>query len=889
LKGDTIIGRFLNSAELYSDDIAFAYFDGSWKTVTYRDFLKCTEGIASHLMKTGIKNGDRVAILSENRFEWCVSYLGILMAGGVAVPIDAQLGPDEVGNLLLDSRAVFLFQSEKTAENVRVTVKTMNLDSDEFREECGIAGDTSQRLRPSPFGEDRKKISEEDLASILYTSGTTGNPKGVMLSHRNFCSDAEAAISAGIVTRGDNVLSILPLHHTYSFMCTFLVPVFLGATITYPLGMKGPELISTMKDRGVTILIAVPQILELMRNGILRRFQETPAAVAFSLRALLNLCGRLRGLTGLNLGKWAFGSVRRAFGARFRFFACGGARLDPSVMKDLEALGFTVLEGYGLTETSPIVTFNPLAKRKPGSAGKPLPSVEIKIVSPSEAGEGEIAIRGPMVMRGYYRNPVSTAEVVRDGWFMSGDLGYLDGENYLFITGRVKEVIVLSSGKNVYPEDVERAYLKIPLIKELCVTHYGARGGAASLHGIIVPDLDCARKERIGNIHESLRSAINGVSMKQPPYARLKGFTLYPGPLPRTPLGKLKRHMIRGLLDEKRAKNRESGGEDPELLRDEIGRVVAECISRFLKEQQTVRMSDSLELDLGFDSLQRVELVVALERAFSLKLPETFASTVQTVGELVASIKEFALKGSAEREEKPFWKDVFAEEPTDEERARIGLGQGRIEWSLIVVLLAVLRVILRSIFRFEVRGSESLPASPFIIAPNHCSNMDGFVVGSAVPEDIFKVLYFQGYQKYFTGRLLSLFARLAHVIPIDPETFLGKAFQLSSYVLRNGRSLCIFPEGGRSPDGTLMEFKKGIGILAVEHNIPVVPVLIEGTFRALPRGALWPRIEKIRLTFGNALYPSEMDFTRKPEGTDDYQFFSDEIRERVRTLRGERA
>lgn len=873
MTNDTIISLFLNAAGKYPDNVAFHYFDQSWRSLSYGEFLGQIQGIASHLIQAGVRKGDRVAIIAENRYEWCASYLAVLMAGGIAVPMDAQLGGNEVKTLLDDSGAVLIVHSNRTETNVKSQVRAINIDSSEFQEVCR-----------TPFRDHHPDLAEEDLVSIVYTSGTTGIPKGVMLTHKNFCSDAAALISAGIVTHEDNVLSILPLHHTYAFMCTFLVPLFLGATITYPPGMKGPELISTMRERGVTVLVAVPQLLELIRNGIMKKFREMPTMVSVPLLLLLRVSGGLRKGMDINAGKVIFASAHRAFGGSFRFFASGGARLDPMVKDELEALGFTVLEGYGLTETSPVVTFNPAKKRKSGSVGRPLPGAEIKILNPSETGEGEIAIKGPMVMKGYYKHPEATTQVIRDSWFLSGDLGYLDKDGYLFITGRAKEVIVLSSGKNVYPEEVEKAYQEIPLVKEICVTGIEKEGVVESLHGVIVPDLDHARKERIGNISDSLKWAMNKVALKLPPYMRLKGFTLSSEPLPRTRLGKLRRYVVKDIISKARGERREAKGEDSSLLGDETGRVVAGCITPLLREKMPVHSSDNLELDLGLDSLQRIELVVALEKAFSFRLPETFASEVQTVGELVQRIKELRAQGIS-GVEKPLWEDIFSAAIPEEERKKIGLYQGRLEWGFTAVCLKILKVFLRVFFRLEARGIGNIPAFPFIIAPNHCSNMDGFVVGISIPLAVFRNLYLQGYQTYFQGWLPSLFARLAHVIPIDPETFLSKALQLSSYVLKKNRALCIFPEGGRSIDGSLLEFKKGIGILAMEHNIPVVPALIEGTFEALPRGTLWPKFVKITLTIGKPLYPREVDFSKKPEGVDEYQFFANEVRERVRGLK----
>jgi long-chain acyl-CoA synthetase len=401
MTGKTIQDIFFKVAEV-SQNLVFHYFQDGWKTISCKAFSDEVSAISSYLIRAGLQKGGRVAIVAENRPAWCSAYLSVLTAGGIAVPIDPQLGPGEIQNLLLDSETKIVFHSLMTAAAVKTaaeqlsaikhTLQLINLDGQEFRS-------LSKAETPGGFPE----ASPEDIASIIYTSGTTGKPKGVMLTHHNFCSDAEALIDAGIVNHEDNVLSVLPLHHTYAFMCTFLVPVFLGGSITYPASLKGPDLLSAIKGREVSVLIGVPQLLNLLRNGIMKKISDLPGLLSFLLLKLHRLSGYLREQFDINTGRFVFASAHRAFGERFRFFASGGAKLDPAIMKDLEALGFTLLEGYGLTETSPVLTFNPPGRRKPGSAGKPLPSVTMRILKPSDTGEGEIEVKGPMVMQGYYK------------------------------------------------------------------------------------------------------------------------------------------------------------------------------------------------------------------------------------------------------------------------------------------------------------------------------------------------------------------------------------------------------------------------------------------------------------------------------------------------------
>lgn len=850
----TLHGILKSRAGACRDRIAFSFFKDRWESITYGEFLRKTEAIASYFLSSGIREGDRVSIISENRPEWCAAYLGVLTAGGVAVPMDTRLTPQEIRNILVDSETKLVIHSSETREPVReaaggLSVHTLNLD--EF--------DYEGMLSPEDI---RNIIKPDDIASLLYTSGTTGTPKAVMLTHRNLLSDAEAITKAGIITGEDNVLSVLPLHHTYPFMCTFVVPVLSGARITYPAGMKGPEIVSAIKETAVTVVVGVPQLLELMRNRILERI-KTGRWLAFTL---FRLSGYLRRTWDINLMR----VFSRPFGNRFRFFASGGARLDPEVMKDMEALGFTVLEGYGLTETSPVVTFNPVEKRKPGSVGKPLPSVQIKIT-----GKGEIAIKGPMLMKGYYKRPEETASAIKDGWFLSGDLGYLDEDGYLFITGRLKELIVLSSGKNVYPEEVENHYLKSPLVKEMCVTGHEDR-----LQAVVVPDVEYARDRKIGNIKEAIGWEIMSLSNSLPPHMRIKGYTLHTGPLPRTPLGKLKRFMIKD-TDVKTTKE-----QDKTLIADETGRAVIECLRPLVTEAAQVQASDSLEIDLRLDSLKRLELAVSLEEALSVSLPEHLLYEVQTVGELVSKLKELKVplqaaagdRSAALKEEFAAGLDavLWREPPEDEKKM---LEAGTASRTVAVFLKRVIKLIFRAFFGLQVTGVENLPLPPFIIASNHASYLDSFVIASGLPPGVFKSLYYQGIQKYFSGRLTSWGARFAQVIPIDPDIHLNKALQLSSYILRNGNCLCIFPEGGRSFDGNIAEFKKGIGMLALKLNVPVVPARIKGTFKILPRGAAWPRRGRIRLAFGRPFSP--LDSSLRPEGVDEYRFFADELRKRV--------
>ncbi len=876
-----IAARFFSAARTFPDNTAFFFFANGWQRLTYRDLAIAVTGVASSLTRAGIRKGDLIAILSENRPEWGLAYLGILLAGGSAVPLDAQLSATEVLTLLSDSGAKCVFHSNKTADQLSALkeqaegapgagMTLINFDAPDFTAMKGASPESSF----PPTG-------SEDMASLIYTSGTTGKPKGVMLSHRNFCSDADAAVTARIVSHVDTVLAVLPLHHTYAFMCTLLVPLFLGGTITYPQSLKGPDLLASMQETGVSVLVSVPQLLGMMKDSIISRMQARPKPLAILAVLLLRLSGFLRKRFDIALGKIIFRSVHRAFGKRFRFFTSGGARLDPSVMLDLEALGFTVLEGYGLTETSPIVTFNTFEKRKPGSAGKPLPSVKVRILNPSSEGEGEIEINGPMVMQGYFNNPSATREVLHDGWFRTGDIGKIDHDGYLFITGRSKEVIVLSSGKNIYPEDVEKMYLGSRLIKELCITGAERQGVGEALHAVIVPDVDYAKAAGIANLHDAIKWEINSVSGRLPSYMRVTGFSLRKEPLPRTPLGKLRRFLIRP--GEQVAVRQQPLPPEHAEPSDILEQRVVAAIREVTRSREGIASSDNLELDLGLDSLSKIELMVAIEKTFSLTLPEYFMSDAYTVGDLCGKIRLAASGRPAELIQRTGWKEIISAEPPE----RIMLEPPESPMFVARIGHAVLKALMKLFFGITAKGTEhvALPGS-FIIAPNHTSYLDGFIVVLSLPFSCFRNMYLLGISDFFTGFLKGRFARIAHVIPIDSSAYLNRALQTSAYVLRKGKTLCVFPEGGRSSDGNLLEFKKGVGILAVEMGVPVVPAYISGAFEALPRSASWPRPAKITITFGKPLSAADLDFRQKPTAMDDYQYFASVVQEKVRELSG---
>jgi long-chain acyl-CoA synthetase len=849
-----ILTRIQQTALRYPDKTAIQMKVGDhYQRYTYRELIAAVASAAQGLAEQGIKKGDRVALLSENRLEWVFAYLSVVALGAVIVPMDAQLTDNEVAVLLRSSGARAICLSAACREKLPKGGELLVISFDP-----GEGLSFSSLLTVHSDAELPQAPAADDLAALLYTSGTTGDPKGVMLSHGNLASNAQSLIKFNILRIEDNLLCILPLHHTYPSMACIVLPLSQGTTVTYLNSLKGPDIMQCMQETGVNAMLGVPQFFVGLRRAIFDELRKKPFVVRQIVNFLLILNGLLRQYLNKNIGKKVFAKVHARFGPGFRFFTSGGARLDPEVFTDMTRLGFTIIEAYGLTEASPGAAFNPLDKQKAGSIGIPLPDVEVRIVNPDEHGQGEIAIRGPNVMLGYYNKPVETAEVLRDGWFYSGDLGYRDQDGYFFITGRSKEMIVLSTGKKIFPDELEKFYKQIPEIKEICLMQ-GERG----LEAAVVPDFDYLRRMNLSNSRETIAYEIEDLAKDLPPYKRITGLKIFKDPLPATRLGKLKRKAVADLYREQGERAEKPVAEiDTDLFDAPEAKKLLTCLESFSVKKNIVP-DDNLELDLGLDSLMRVELVVSIEKTFGIILPESFGSEVFTVKDAVVKIRELLAAGprAAGERVRVSWREILAQEPSDEVKETLSLETGPIWNSGRYMIKIIVKIIFKVYGRLSVRGLENLPTKgPFIIAPNHVSLADAPSVMAAVSWKIGSQTFFLGTSDYFDGPVRSRIAKLIQVIPVDMDARLYNALQLSAHVLRQGKILCVFPEGTRARDGRLHEFKKGVGIIARELNVPIVPVAIRGTYEMLTPGRKFPVPAKVTVAFGKPIFPGDRDY-----------------------------
>lgn len=875
-----LFGRFSQSVKAHPQGIACQIKeDDRYITYTYGQLHQLSLKISALLQQEDVTREERVAILLENSPFWPAIYFGIMAIGATAVPIDPKLTPFEVNNILRDSQAKILFTSQEFYGPLEDFLK--NILSFKKAILYPFSEITSVNAKP----EISTANEPEDIASLLYTSGTTASPKGVMLTHKNFCANFDSIFKLKLIIPSDNVLSMLPLHHSYPFMVTLISPLLMGAKVTFLNSLKSEDLLRCMQEARVTILVGVPQLYHLLHKSIFDKIKN-----ASFLLSVLKVTNTTRSLFRLNINKIILKELHQKFGGSLRFFASGGARLEPKVASELSLLGFTILEGYGLTETSPVVTFSPPQRIRFGSVGIPVPEVKIRIHNPNSEGIGEVLIQGPNVMKGYYKKPKETSEVLKDGWFYSGDLGYIDRWGYLYLTGRSKEVIVLSSGKNIYPEEIEAHYLKSPYIKEIAVLD-AVVNGIHTLQAVVLPHIDYFRKTREVNIQGKIRWILENLSKELPSYKRIMGFVIAKEELPKTRLGKLKRYEI---------KARYSGGQAPGKLqaeeanskdltqtpRPQLENQVLEFLSRALRMKAGI--NDHLELDLGIDSLTRVELAIGLEKLFNISIPDTDIGAVFTVRELIERIGQLtqAPAGAPSGATAPSWSQIIRESPPKEILGKISLKPRAIDMAFTFIILNFIRFIFRTFWGLNIKGKGNLPKDkPFIICPNHSSYLDGFAVAAGAGLKLDLKLFFLGYSGYFQSPLVSWAIKIARLIAIDPAVNLTFAMQAASFVLRNNKSLCIFPEGERSIDGEVKEFKKGAGILIKEANALVVPCYVAGSYQAWPRMQTFPKPRPIKVIFGKPCTQNELrEAGLKYKPQDDYEAIALGLRERVIAL-----
>ena len=772
-------------------------------------------------------------IVMENRPEWIYSFFAVWDKKSAAIALDANSNSGEILYVLEDSRPNVIFCSNETENtvlesvekyNFKNSIKLINVDKVTVEQEKMNAIKNMQFELDNPTG--------DETAAMLYTSGTTGNPKGVMLSFNNLNTQMEGLYEKGIFDYRDQILAILPFHHVLPLTASVLLMLKYQTSIVFVEKIASKEIFDALEKNRVTAIIGVPRVFKLFYDGIKQQIDAK-----FITRFIYKMMSSVK---SLKIKRKVFAKVHKKFGGHLDFIVAGGAKMDPEISKFYETLGFYALEGYGLTETAPVIAVNSKKERKIGTVGKKLYNIDVKIV------DEELWVKGPFVMKGYYNKPEKTAEVMtEDGWFKTGDLATIDKEGYITIRGRKNTMIVLSNGKNIDPETLENRVVDQSngLIKEIGIFNYKNK-----LAAIIVPELLEFRKRGITNTKAYIKNIVEDYNLKAHNYEKVLDYKLFEEELPKTRVGKIRRFMLPDLYEKNEIVKKEK---EPEPT-DEAYKILKE----YVKKNKGIepQPQENLELEIGMDSLDIVEFFAFIENSFGITLDEEKFAEIPNLKLLSEYINQKATKFEDNDVD---WKQIINEtKPIEDAKNR---------W--VTKLLKPLQFIVDLYFRVKKIDRKKLTNEPQIFVSNHQSFVDPLILGSLFPKKILFNTLFLAIDWYFKKGVMKLLVSNGNVVLIDINKNIRKSVEEIVGYLKSGKSIVIFPEGARTKDGKVAQFKKVFAIIAKELNIDVQCLGIKGAFEAYSRYMKFPKPKKIEVAVLEKFSPegSYDEITQKAE------------------------
>jgi long-chain acyl-CoA synthetase len=816
---------------------------------SYADLAELAKRVGVFLGTRGVAPNERVMLLAKNGPEWSMAYFGVLKAGATVVPVGHESTVAELVNVARASGAVGILIGDDLADKHDEALVAALADAGlgvklwPFAEAFALPDVEVERARIPALV---RRQNPDAIASLIFTSGTTGKPKGVMLTHRNFTfmvSELSKVFEFGV---SDGMLSVLPLSHTFEFATGLLVPLAHGAQVTYLPELTGDAIAAALKKGHVSAIVGVPALWDLLRRRLFQRFDDKSPLLGSFMKVLANANFELRSRTGLDLGMLLFLPVHEGFGGRIRYLISGGSALPADVMKVFYGMGFNFFEGYGLTETAPVLSVtSPKEKPIAGSVGQPLPGIEVKIAEPDPVtGIGEVIARGRNVMAGYWEDAAATGEAIRDGWFHTGDLGRFDEKGNLFLCGRSKDVIVDANGKNVYPDEIEDLYRDSPFIKEISVV--GVPDGIGEqVACAVVPDLEHDPALSAAEVHARIEEHFRKVSTDLPIWKRVRGLHVWEGDLPKTGKRSVKRREVAAEIARLRHKNEETTGA---LARAEAAgdrghtAWLLETVATVSGRRRAEVQLGSRFGELGFDSLMYAELSSALDTA-GIALPESV--DVTTLG-TVAELAELCARGpiAAARERASRGDDAEPESDIHVPSAVAAAGKRGLGWAQ--------RMFYKQVLDTRVVGAGHVPPhTNFIVAANHCSHLDMGAIKVALGDAGRDLTSLAAADYFFRNRYRrAYFKHFTNLVPMERSGSIRKSMDTAHEVLRRGRSMVVFPEGTRSVSGKMADFLPSLGYLALRAEVGILPAHVAGSFEALPKGAALPRARDLTVAFG---------------------------------------
>ena len=812
-----------------TERLALVDFDN--KHINYIDLINNIKYFSEYVVE--LEKEKFGLIVMENRPEWIYSFFAVWDKKSAGIALDANSNSDEILYVLEDSHPNLIFCSNETEATIfeavekyssKNTVKVINVDKITIEQEKMNVIKNMHFELENPTG--------DETAAMLYTSGTTGSPKGVMLSFNNLNTEMEGLYEKGIFDYRDQILAILPFHHVLPLTATVLLMLKYQTSIVFVEKIASKEIFDALEKNRVTAIIGVPRVFKLFYDGIKQQIDAK-----FITRFIYKMMSNVK---SLKIKRKVFAKVHKKFGGHLDFIVVGGAKMDPEISRFYETLGFYALEGYGLTETAPVIAVNSKKERKIGTVGKRLYNVEIKTV------DEELWVKGPIVMKGYYNKPEKTTEVItEDGWFKTGDLAAIDEEGYVTIRGRKNTMIVLSNGKNIDPETLENRVIAQSngLIKEIGIFNYKNK-----LAAIIVPDLLEFRKRGITNTKAYIKNVVEDYNLKAHNYEKVLDYKLFEEELPKTRVGKTRRFMLPDLYEKNEIVKKEKTPEPT----DEAYKILKE----YVKKNKGIepQPEENLELEIGMDSLDIVEFFAFIENSFGIQLDEEKFAGMPNLKLLSEYINQKATKFEDNDID---WKQIISEtKPIEDNKNR---------W--VTKFLKIFQPIVDLYFRVKKIDRKKLTDNPQIFVSNHQSFVDPLILGSLFPNKIVFNTLFLAIDWYFKKGVMKLLVSNGNVVLIDINKNIRKSVEEIVGYLKGGKSIVIFPEGARTKDGKVAQFKKVFAIIAKELNVDIQCLGIKGAFEAYSRYMKFPKPKKIEVAVLEKFSPegSYDEITQKAE------------------------
>ena len=796
------------------------------KNSTYASLFESVDTASTELIKLGFEAGDRVAIVAENSPEWVITYLALMIIKCTAALIDASLSPEEIKGLLENCDVIAVATSPKMLHKVE-SMKENTLLLNVFDISVPFVENSSINRTDKQLAD-----RDENIANIIFSSGTTRTAAGIMHTHEALVLSTQMCLNQiNMKKNEERFLAILPCSHIYGIVCTLIGPLLIGAEVRFLESLTSDAILGVFAEYKPTIFPAVPKMLELFSSQITRKISsDKKTKTMFNL--FFPICYFLREKFGVNLGKKLFGSIHEGFGGAMDIICSAGAPIDKATADFYYGCGLNVLITYGATETNIPTLGNLRHNITTDTCGSAYPDVQVEL-----SEEGELLIKSPYMMQGYFRNEEASEQAFEDGWFMTGDTGFIDEKGFYHITGRVKDNIVLATGKKVTPDDVEMQYNGITGVKEMVVCGIPVvAGGGDEIHAFIVLEENGVQAD-VSKAIQDIGGALS-TSMK---ISQIH----FVDSIPRTSLQKPKRYLLKkAVLENDTQVVAESSKED-----ENSEATIISIIAQVAKvDRETIDLSSKPFSQLGIDSLSSIDLILQIEDKFNVRIDESLTKEV-TVSDILELIETKQAIGA----EKPQgWANFASLYPVQKRLGDYKLFRRVCGWA-------------RMLYKVNIKGEDVLPVdSGYIICSNHISNLDYLWLSINFGKERFLKFCCMAKKELFGNSLFSKsFSRIFGMIPVDRGGFNVDLMQLCKEKLSEKWGLLIYPEGTRSSDGKLATLKNGAAQLAIESNVPIIPAYINGAYEIYPKSKKLPSIFNfkkmqkypVEVLYGEPIYP----------------------------------